>query len=104
MEDQRAESTLKRNETEPFYKRSLVMRNVYITYYKKMRNKLWSEDKQALQTIAQSGLTRNNLMLCVWWDRKGIIHYEPLAPGKTIHSDLSCQQLMRLKQEVEKKR
>ncbi|GBP35293.1 Histone-lysine N-methyltransferase SETMAR [Eumeta japonica] len=30
-----------------------------------------------------------------------IIHYELLLPGKTINSDLYCQQLMRLKQEVE---
>ncbi|GBP74408.1 Histone-lysine N-methyltransferase SETMAR [Eumeta japonica] len=36
--------------------------------------------------------------------KKGIIHYELLAPGKTISSNLYCQQLMRLKQEVEKKR
>ncbi|GBP57350.1 Mariner Mos1 transposase [Eumeta japonica] len=43
-------------------------------------------------------------MLCVWWDRKGIIYYELLPTGKTINSYLYCQQLMRLKQEVERKR
>ncbi|GBP38736.1 Histone-lysine N-methyltransferase SETMAR [Eumeta japonica] len=53
---------------------------------------------------AKSGLTPNKLILCVWWDWKGIIHYELLPPGKIISSDLYCQQLMRLKQEVEKKR
>ncbi|GBP31814.1 hypothetical protein EVAR_81580_1 [Eumeta japonica] len=35
---------------------------------------------------------------------RGIIHYELLPPGKTINSDLYYQQLMILKQEVEKKR
>ncbi|GBP47158.1 Histone-lysine N-methyltransferase SETMAR [Eumeta japonica] len=35
---------------------------------------------------------------------KGVIHYELLPPGKTISSDLYCQQLMRLEQELEKKR
>ncbi|GBP23729.1 Mariner Mos1 transposase [Eumeta japonica] len=39
-------------------------------------------------------------MLCIWWDWKGITHYEPLPPGKTINSDFYCQQLMRLKQEI----
>ncbi|GBP60293.1 hypothetical protein EVAR_91577_1 [Eumeta japonica] len=38
------------------------------------------------------------------WDRKGIIHYELLSSSKTINSDPYRQRLMRLKQEVEKKR
>ncbi|GBP44598.1 Dolichyl-diphosphooligosaccharide--protein glycosyltransferase subunit 2 [Eumeta japonica] len=38
------------------------------------------------------------------WDWKDIIHYELLPPGKAINSDLYCQQLMKLKQELEKKR
>ncbi|GBP18720.1 Histone-lysine N-methyltransferase SETMAR [Eumeta japonica] len=37
------------------------------------------------------------------FSRKSIIHNELLPPGKTINGDLYCQQLMRLKQEVEKK-
>ncbi|GBP20084.1 hypothetical protein EVAR_13856_1 [Eumeta japonica] len=36
-------------------------------------------------------------------DWKGIIHYELLSPGKTINSDLYCQQLKRIMQ-VENKR
>ncbi|KAJ0173872.1 hypothetical protein K1T71_011021 [Dendrolimus kikuchii] len=43
-------------------------------------------------------------MLCVWWDWKGIIHYELLPPGRTIDSELYCEQLTRLKQKVERKR
>ncbi|GBP12785.1 Mariner Mos1 transposase [Eumeta japonica] len=46
----------------------------------------------------------NKLMLCIWWDWKHIINYELLPPDKTINSDLYCQQLMRLKQGVVKKR
>ncbi|GBP75436.1 Histone-lysine N-methyltransferase SETMAR [Eumeta japonica] len=76
----------------------------FITYDKKVRKRSWSKGKEAPQTIAKPGLTRDKLMPCVWWDWKGIIHYELLPPGKTIISDLYCQQLMRLKQEVEQKR
>ncbi|GBP07860.1 hypothetical protein EVAR_78037_1 [Eumeta japonica] len=36
----------------------------------------------------KSGLTRNKLMLCVWWDSKGIIHYQLLPPRKTTSSSL----------------
>ncbi|GBP66241.1 hypothetical protein EVAR_85611_1 [Eumeta japonica] len=38
------------------------------------------------------------------WACKGINHYELLPPGKSINSDQYCQKLMRLKQEIEKKR
>ncbi|CAH2244527.1 jg7678 [Pararge aegeria aegeria] len=44
------------------------------------------------------------VMLCVWWDWKGIIHDELLPPGSTIDSELYYEQLMRLKQVVEGKR
>ncbi|GBP34984.1 Mariner Mos1 transposase [Eumeta japonica] len=64
----------------------------------------WSKYKQAPQITAKPGLSRNKLMLCVSCDWKGIIHYELLLPSKTIKSDLYCQHLMRLKEEVEKKR
>ncbi|GBP79381.1 Mariner Mos1 transposase [Eumeta japonica] len=56
------------------------------------------------EATAKLGLNRNKLMLCVIWDWKDIIHYELLPPGKTINSNLYCQQLIRLKQEVEKTR
>ncbi|KAJ0174850.1 hypothetical protein K1T71_009958 [Dendrolimus kikuchii] len=55
-------------------------------------------------TVAKPGLTRNKVMLCVWWDWKGIIHYELLPLGRTIDSELYCEQLMRLKQKVQRKR
>ncbi|GBP47220.1 hypothetical protein EVAR_20223_1 [Eumeta japonica] len=59
-------------------------------------------DKRKIDELEMS--SNSNLLheVDVWWDAKGIIRYELLPPGKD--SDLYCQQLMRLKQEVEKKR
>ncbi|GBP26124.1 hypothetical protein EVAR_15138_1 [Eumeta japonica] len=39
----------------------------------------------------------------VWWDWKDLIHYKLLLSSEIINLDLYCQQLMKLKQEVEKK-
>ncbi|GBP45892.1 Mariner Mos1 transposase [Eumeta japonica] len=75
----------------------------WTTYVKNVRKRSWSKGKQASQIIAKPGLSRIKLMLCVWWDWKGSIHYELLSLGKTINSDPYCQQLIRLKQEVDKK-
>lgn len=41
-------------------------------------------------------------ILCVRWLWKGIAHYEPLQPYKTIDSGLDCQQITRLQQTIEK--
>lgn len=43
-------------------------------------------------------------MLCIWWDQKGVIHYELLKPGETITGELYRQQLIRLKRVLAEKR
>ncbi|KAJ0171629.1 hypothetical protein K1T71_013179 [Dendrolimus kikuchii] len=98
------DSLLRRNETESFLKKLITGDEKWITYDKNVRKRSWSKAGQASQTVAKPGLTRNKVMLCVWWDWKGIIHYELLSPGRTVDSELYCEQLMRLKQKVERKR
>ncbi|CAH2245047.1 jg17444 [Pararge aegeria aegeria] len=38
---------------------------------KNVRKRLLSMAGQASQTVAKPGLTRNKMLLCVWWDWKG---------------------------------
>ena len=40
----------------------------------------------------------------VWWDWKGIVHYELLSSNQTINSEVYCEQLQRLQQAIERKR
>ncbi|GBP77603.1 hypothetical protein EVAR_90239_1 [Eumeta japonica] len=69
------DSLLKRDETEPFLKRSITGDEIWITNDKNVRKRSWSKGKQAPQTIAKPGLTRNKLTLCVRADNTP----EPLA-------------------------
>ncbi|CAH2236298.1 jg7061 [Pararge aegeria aegeria] len=79
-------------------------------YEKNVRKRSRLKAGQASKTVAKPGLTRNTVMLCVWWDWNALpipphtIYYELLPPDRTIDSELYCEQLMRLKQEVERKR
>ncbi|GBP68089.1 Histone-lysine N-methyltransferase SETMAR, partial [Eumeta japonica] len=57
---------LKRNETELYLKRFITGDEKWITYDKNVRKRSPSKDKQAPQTIAKPGLTRNKLMPCIW--------------------------------------
>ena len=98
------ESLLKRNEIEPLLKRMITGDEKWITYDNNVRKRSWSKPGEASQTVAKPVLTPRKVMLSVWWDWKGIVHYELLEPGQTINSTLYCQQLMRLKQAIKKKR
>ncbi|CAK9816645.1 Histone-lysine N-methyltransferase SETMAR [Anthophora plagiata] len=42
-------------------------------------------------------------MLCVWWDRKGIIHYELLPRNETVTATLYVQQLARVQEKLKEK-
>ena len=43
------------------------------------------------------------VMLCVWWNSQGVVHHEILESGETVNSNLYCQQLERVNQELIKK-
>ena len=98
------ESLLKRNEIGPFLERMITGDEKWITYDNNVRKRSWSKPGETLQTVAKPVFTPRNVMLSVWWDCNGIVHHELLGPGQTINSTLYCQQLMRLKQAIKKKR
>ncbi|GFX17821.1 histone-lysine N-methyltransferase SETMAR [Trichonephila clavipes] len=43
------------------------------------------------------------VLLCIWWDWKGIIYYRFLPYGQTLNSDLYCQQQDRFKLAINQK-
>ena len=67
----------------------------WITYDNPTRKRSWIKKGEKAQAIAKPGLTRKKMM-CVWWDWKGIVHYELLSSNQTINSELYCEQLQRL--------
>lgn len=98
------DSLLKRNEIDPFLKRMVTGDEKWVTYENNSRKRSWSNRGEPVQTIAKPGLTAKKVLLCVWWDCKGIIYYELLPSGQTLNSDLYCEQLTRLKQAIDQKR
>lgn len=98
------EALAKRNEIDPFLKRMVTGDEKWVTYDNIMRKRSWSKRGEAAQTVAKPGLTARKVLLCVWWDWKGIIYYELLPYGQTLNSDIYCQQLDRLKRAIDQKR
>jgi histone-lysine N-methyltransferase SETMAR len=44
------------------------------------------------------------VMLCIWWDEKGVVYYELLKPGETVTGDRYRMQLIKMEHALKKKR
>ncbi|GFS67816.1 mariner transposase [Trichonephila clavipes] len=76
------EALAKRNEIDPFLKRMVTGDKKWVTYDNIVRKRSWSKRGEAAHTVAKPGLTSRKVLLCIWWDWKGIIYYELLPIGQ----------------------
>ncbi|GFX61239.1 putative DD34D transposase [Trichonephila clavipes] len=75
------EALAKRKEIHPFLKRLVTGDEKWVTYDNIVRKRSWSKRGESAQTVAKPGLTARKVLLCTWWDWKGIINYELLLYG-----------------------
>ena len=59
---------------------------------------------QPAKSTAKPNIHGAKVMLCIWWDQKGLLYYELLKLGETINGERYRTQLIRLKREIAKKR
>lgn len=76
----------------------------WVYYDNPKRKKHWVNSGQSISSTPQSNIHGKKLLLCIWWDEKGVLYYELLKPGQTITSESYCQQLNRLKKVLDEKR
>lgn len=99
-----SDSLLKRHQSASFLKRLVTGDEKWIVYNNVVRKRSWSKRGEAPQTTAKDGLHPKKVMLCIWWDCKGVVYYELLPPNQTINSDKYCSQLDKLKRALLKDR
>lgn len=68
------------------------------------RKRSWTDKGATAQPQPKADVHQKKLLLCVWWDVKGVIYWEMLERNQTINSDLYCQQLQRVADAFAKKR
>ena len=64
----------------------------------------WGKRNEPPPTTPKAGLHPEKVMLCIWWDWKGVPYYELLPENQTINSNKHCSQLDQLKAALEGKR
>ena len=76
----------------------------WIYYDNPTNKKQWLSPCQSATASPKPDIHRKKVMLCVWWDIKGIIYYELLEPKQTINAERYSQQLRRLNEKILEKR
>ena len=63
----------------------------------------WGKWNEQPSTTPKAGLHPKKVMLCIWWDWKGVLYEKLFLENQTINSSKYCSQLDQLKAALNKK-
>ena len=75
----------------------------WILYNNVEQKRSWGKRNEPPPTKPKAGLHPKKLMLCIWWDWKGVLYYELLPENQTIDSNKYCSWLDQLKAALDEK-
>ena len=76
----------------------------WIDYDNLKRKKSYVNHGQPTKSTVKPNIHGAKVMLCIWWDQKGVLYNELLKPGETINGEGYRTQLIRLKRVIAEKR
>ena len=76
----------------------------WIQYNNVERKRPWGKQNEPPPTTPKAGLHPKKVMLCIWWDWKGVLYYKLLPENKMINFNKYCSQLDQLKAALHEKR
>lgn len=91
---------LVRQRNEPFLDQLITGDEKWIMYSNVIRKRAYCPPDKPPPLLAKPNFHMQKRMLCIWWDKRGPIHYELLPQGATITADVYCAQLSRLNQKI----
>ena len=97
------DSLLKRNGNVPILKQIVTGYEKWILYNNVGRKRSWGKRNEPPPTTPKAGLHPKKVMLCIWWDWKGVLYYELLPENQMVNSNKYCSQLDQLKAALNEK-
>ena len=95
---------LERQKRKGFLHRIVTGDEKWIYYENPKRKKAWVKPGEPGLSQPKRNIQCAKVMLCKWWDMKGVVYHELLTPGETINGERYRRQLMHLKQALVIKR
>ena len=99
-----SEMLLERHKKKSFLYRIVTGDEKWIHYDNSKRQNSYVKLGQPAKSTAKPNTHGAKVMLCIWWDQKGVLYYELLKPGETINGEHYRTQLIRLKRAITEKR
>lgn len=102
------EILLQRHKRKGFLHRIITGDEKWIYFDNPKRKKLWTKTGKPLPSTSTSTPKRDihgsKVMLCIWWDQKGVVYYELLKPGEVVTGERYREQLLSLSRALKEKR
>ena len=95
---------LARHNRSPFLQFILTGDESWVYYENPTQKKFWLSPNTSVPNQAKRNLHAKKALLCVWWDQRGIVHYELLPEGQTVNADRYSAQLRRVNAAIQQKR
>ena len=76
-----------------FIRRIVICDEIWAYYCNPNTSKQWLGPCQPAKVIVKNNWFNPNIMLYVWWNFEGVIHWEFVPNGHTVDADLYSQQL-----------
>mgnify|MGYP006139242355 CR=1 FL=1 len=85
-----------------FWDSILTSDETWIYFDNKTQKKQWLSPGQAPRTTPKPDIHGKKIMLCCWWNSRGLVYYELVNPMHNIDADLYSKQLMRVSDSLKK--
>jgi histone-lysine N-methyltransferase SETMAR len=81
---------------ERFLKRLVTCDEKLVYYRNPNTSKQWLDPGQPVNLVVKQKSFERKVMLCVWWNFEGVIHFELVPEGLAVNAELYSQQLERM--------
>lgn len=86
-----------------FIRRIVTCDEKWVYYTNPDKQNQWLDPGQMAESVAKRDRFSRKVLLCVWWNFEGVIHFELVPNGQTIDADLFCAQLDRMYEKLGEK-
>jgi histone-lysine N-methyltransferase SETMAR len=86
-------SILRLSKNSGFWHSILTSDEKWIRYDNVTRKRQWLSSGQVPESTSKPNSYGKKVMLCCWWNYRGLVYYEVRKTGQTVNADVYCQQL-----------